>query len=176
MLKLTLQYFGHLMWRTGSLEKTLMLGKTEGRRRRGQQRMRWLDGITDSMDMSFSKLREFDDGQGSLACCSPWGRKESDTTELLNWTELCTFFWQSTGFSGDTAVKKLPANQCRRRRFNSSAGKIPWRRAWQFTPVFLPGGSHGQRSLMSYRVTKSQTWLKRISRAQHICICKQVKE
>ena len=90
MLKLKLQYFGHLMWRADSLEKTLMLAKIEGRRRRGRQRMRWLDGITDSMDMCLSKPRELvmtlgvDDGQGSLACCSPWGRKESDTTERLN--------------------------------------------------------------------------------------------
>ena len=77
MLKLKLQYFGHLMQRTDSSEKTLMLGKIEGRRKRGQQRMRWLDGITDSMDMSLSKLQEME-GQGSQACCSPCGHKESD--------------------------------------------------------------------------------------------------
>ena len=82
MLKLKLQYFGHVMRRTNSLEKTLMLGKIEGRRRRGQQRTRLLDGITNSMDMSLSKLREF--GQGGLACCNPWGHKESDMTEQLN--------------------------------------------------------------------------------------------
>ena len=61
-----------------------MLGKIEGERRRGQQRKKWLDGITDSMDMSLSKLRGVGDGQGGLACCSPWDRKESDTTERLN--------------------------------------------------------------------------------------------
>ena len=81
MLKLKLQYFGHLLRRTDSLEKTLMLGKTEGRRRREQQRMRWLDGIADSMDMTLSKLLRDSEGQGSLVCCSPWGYKESDTTE-----------------------------------------------------------------------------------------------
>ena len=86
MLKLKLQYFGHVMRRTNSLEKTLMLGKIEGRRRRGQQRTRLLDGITNSMDMSLSKLREF--GQGGLACCNPWGHKESDMTEQLNWTSI----------------------------------------------------------------------------------------
>ena len=78
MLKLKLQYFGHLMRRVDSLEKTLMLGEIEGRRRRGRQRMRWLDGITDSMDVSLSG------GQGGLVCCDSWGRKESDMTELLN--------------------------------------------------------------------------------------------
>ena len=82
MLKLRLQYFGHLMGRTDSLEKTLMLGKIEGRRRRGRQRMRWLDGITNSMDMNLSKLQELMN-QGSLECCSPWGRKELDMTERL---------------------------------------------------------------------------------------------
>jgi len=67
MLKLKLQYFGHLMQRTDSLENTLMLDKTEGRRRRGQQRKRWLDGIIDLMDMSLSRLQEVGDRQGSLA-------------------------------------------------------------------------------------------------------------
>ena len=81
MLKLKLQYFGHLLQRVDSLEKTLMLGKIEGRRRRGLQRMRWSDGITDSMDMSFSKLWGVGNGRESLACCSPWGLKEPDMTE-----------------------------------------------------------------------------------------------
>ena len=79
------QYFDHLMWRAESLEKTLMLGKIKGRRRRGQQRMRWLDDITNTVDMG---LQELCDGQGGLACCGSWGCKELDTTEQLNWTEL----------------------------------------------------------------------------------------
>ena len=87
MLKLKLQYFGHLMRRVDSLEKTLMLGGIGGRRRRGWQRMRWLNGITDSMGMSLSTPGVCD-GQGGLACCDSWGCKESDTTERLNWTEL----------------------------------------------------------------------------------------
>ena len=82
MLKLKLPYFGHLMGRTDSLEKPLMLGLIKGSRRRGQQRIRWLDGIPDLMDMSLSK--GIGDGQGSLACCSPWGYKESDMTERLS--------------------------------------------------------------------------------------------
>ena len=79
MLKLKLQYLGHLMQRADSLEKTLMLRKTEGRRRKEQQRMRWLNGITESVNMSLSKLQE-SEGQGSLVCCSPRGHKELDTT------------------------------------------------------------------------------------------------
>ena len=84
MLKQKLQYFDHLMRRADSLEKTLMLGKTEGRRRRGRQRMRWLDGIIDSMDMSFEQTLGDGEEQGSLTGCSPWGLKELDTTEQLN--------------------------------------------------------------------------------------------
>ena len=83
MLKLKLQCYGHLMQRTDSLEKTQMLGKIDGRRRRGRQRMRWLDGITNSMD-EFEQALGVGDGQGSLACCSSWGCKMSDRTEQLN--------------------------------------------------------------------------------------------
>ena len=85
MLKLKLQYFCHLMWRVDSLEKTLMLGGIGGRRRRGRQRMRWLDGITDSTDKSLGEIWEF---VMDRAWCNSWGRKELDTIEQLNWTEL----------------------------------------------------------------------------------------
>ena len=78
MLKVKPQYFGHLMGRSDSLEKTLMLlGKIKGRRRRGQQRMRWLDSITESMYMSLEQALEVGDGQGSLACYSPWGHSQT---------------------------------------------------------------------------------------------------
>ena len=87
MLKLKLWYFGHLMWRVDSLEKTLMLGGIGGRRRRGRQKMRWLDGITD-YGCESEWTPGAGDGQGGLAFCDSWGCKESDTTERLNWTEL----------------------------------------------------------------------------------------
>ena len=89
MVKLKLQYFGHLIQRTDSFEKTLMLGKIEGGRRRGRQRMRWLDSIIDSMEHKSEQTLGVGDRQGGLVCCSPWGLKETDVTEL-NWDHVST--------------------------------------------------------------------------------------
>ena len=83
ILKLKLQYFGHLMWRANSLAKTLMLGKNEGRKWRRCQNLKWLDGISNSMDECEHALED-GEGLGSLACCRAWGHKELDTTECLN--------------------------------------------------------------------------------------------
>ena len=94
MLKLKLQYFRHLMPRTDSLEKILMLGKIEGRTRRRWQSMRWLDCITDSMDMSLEQAPGDGEGQETLSRCSPGGGKELDTTEWLNWSTVVK--WKSS--------------------------------------------------------------------------------
>ena len=102
MLKLKLPYFGHLMWRADSLEKTLMLGGIRGRRRRGWQRMRWLDGITDSMDVGLGGLLEL--VMDRMARCDSWGHKESDMTERLNWTYIQETFKHYTGKVAKTAL------------------------------------------------------------------------
>ena len=103
ILKVKFQYFCHLMWRTDSLEKTLMLEKIEARWKRGRQRIRWLNGITESLDVNLSKLLELVKDR-KPRCCNPGDGKKSDTTEWLNWTEslrsiINTYMYISTGIN-----------------------------------------------------------------------------
>ena len=134
-MKLKLQYFGHLMQRADSFEKTLMLGKTEGRRRRGRQRIRWLDGITDSMDMSLGRLQELVMGREAWrAGVHGVAKSLSDRTERLNGTEL------PDRFSRRRAVPWRP-------RGEAQVGQTP-RRLWTpGPPAAAPGGVDAWTSL-----------------------------
>ena len=137
MLKLKLQYFGHLMWRTDSLEKTLMLGKIEGRRKRGWQRIRWLDGITDSMDMSLSELQELVmDRQAWWATIHLVTKSRNDCTERLSLS-----IYNEASLVAQT-VRNMPVMwETLETQVWSLGWEDPMEEGMVTTPVFLPGES-----------------------------------
>ena len=162
MLKLKLQYFGHLMWRTDSLEKTLMLGNSEGRRNRRWQRMRWLDGCHHRLDgKDCEQALGVGDGQGSM-CYSPWGHKASGMTEWLNWLKYMlnsTFLSQIRFFRGSywEAVRggrsSLGINiwsgeeAGQHRGCDAESPRDSWAVSWMPEPLYASSLSHWRRGL-----------------------------
>ena len=146
------------MQRANSLEKTPILGKIEGRRRRGQQRMRWMDGITNSVDMNLGKLQWDSEGKRSLVCCQSMGLQRVSYDWATEQVSRLIYKCKISCSQVALVVKKPAANagdlSC---GFDPWVGKVPWRRAWQSTPVFLPGKPHGERSLTGYKVHRVAT-------------------
>ena len=150
MLKLKLQYFGHLMLRADSFEKTLMLGKIEGRRRRGWQKMRWLNGIIDSMDLSLNMLLSWW-WTGKAGVLRSMGLQSQ--TWLRDWTEPNTIIGFPRWCSGRESL--CPCRSCRRCGLDPWVGKIPWRRTWQplqYSCLKNPEEPGGLQSIWSQRV------------------------